>query len=80
MRRAPLTPWRPPGIEGRKYGLVAPGCDPEEIDDWYLVLERLVKPSVVGSVRILPRKGILDRLVAVENLPMQFALGTVPVI
>jgi hypothetical protein len=33
-----------------------------------------VKPSVVGSVRILPHKGILDRLVAVENLPMHFAL------
>ena len=44
----------------------------------YLVLERLAKPSVVGRVRVLAHEGVVDRLVALENLAMHLALIVVP--
>ena len=68
----------PPGNEGRQHGLIAAGRDAEEIDDRYLVLERLAKPSVVGRVRVLAHEGVVDRLVALENLAMHLALVVVP--
>ena len=68
----------PPGNERRNHGLVAAGRDAEEIDDRHAVLERLAKPSVVGRIRVLAHEGIVDRLVALENLPMHFALVVVP--
>ena len=58
--------------------MVAAGRDAEEIDDRYPVLERLAKPPVVGRVRVLAHEGVVDRLVALENLPMHLALVVVP--
>ena len=42
------------------------------------VLERLAKPAVVGRVGVLAHEGVVDGLVAVENLPMHLALVVIP--
>ena len=68
----------PPGNESWKHGLVAARCDTEEIDDGYPVLERLAKPTIVGGVRVLAHKGVIDRFVGLEYLPMHLALVVVP--
>ena len=36
------------------------------------------KPLVVGGVRVIPHKGIVDRAVAFENLAVDFPLIVVP--
>ena len=56
----------------------SPPTGTEEIDDGYPVLERLAKPAIVGGVRVLAHKGIIDRFVAITNLPMHVALVVVP--
>src|SRR5258707_3484207 len=68
----------PPRNEGRKHCLVATWRYSEEIDHWYSVLECLAKPSVVGGVWVLAHEGVVDRLVAFENLPMHLALLVIP--
>jgi len=68
----------PPGNEGRQKGLIPAGRDAEEIDDWYQVLARLAKPSVVGRVRVLAHEGVVDCLVAIEDLAMHLPLVVVP--
>jgi hypothetical protein len=65
-------------MKGRHYGLVAARRDAEEIDDRYTVLERLAKPPVIGRVRVLAHKRVVDRLIALENLPMHLPLVVVP--
>ena len=65
-------------MKARQHGLIAAGRNAEEIDDRNLVLERLAKPSVVGGVRVLAHEGVIDRLVALENLAMHLALVVVP--
>ena len=44
----------------------------------YPILERLAKPSVIGGVRVLAHEGVVDRLIALENLAMHLALVVVP--
>jgi len=58
----------PPGDKGRQNGLISTGRDPEEIDDGYLVLIRFSKPTVVGCIRILAHEGVVNRLIALEDL------------
>jgi hypothetical protein len=58
--------------------LISAGCDAEEIDDRQLVLESLTKPPVVGRGGVLPHEGVVDHLVALENLGMHLALVVVP--
>jgi hypothetical protein len=38
----------------------------------------MTKPPIVGGVRILSHEGIIDRLVAIENLSMHLALVVIP--
>ena len=40
--------------------------------------KRLAKPAIVGRIRVLAHEGVVDRLVALENLPMHLALIVVP--
>jgi hypothetical protein len=63
----------PTGNESGEHGLVAAGRDAQEVDDRYLVLECLAKPPIVGGFRVLSHESIINRLVAIENLPVDLA-------
>src|SRR6185312_33228 len=68
----------PARYEGGKHSLVFARRYTQEIDDRYPVLKRLPKPSIVGRIRILPHKCIIDRLIALEDLTMHLALIVIP--
>jgi hypothetical protein len=59
-------------------GLVTAGSYAQEINDRYPIFERLAKPSIVGGVWILSHEGVVDRLVALENLPVHLGLVIIP--
>ncbi len=68
----------PAGNENGKHGLVATRRYTQEINDWYSVLKCLAQPAIVGGVRVLTHEGVIDRLVALENLPVHLALVVIP--
>ena len=42
------------------------------------MLKRLAKPAIVGGVRVLAHKGVIDRFVGLKYLTMHLALVVVP--
>ena len=62
----------------RHNGLVTTGRDAKEINCRDPVLVCRSKPLVVGGVRVIPHKGIVDRVVAFEDLTVDFPLIVVP--
>jgi hypothetical protein len=58
--------------------VISTGRDPEEIDDGDLVLIRFSKPTVIGCIRILAHEGVVNRLIALEDLAMHRALVIIP--
>ena len=62
----------------RQHRLISSGRNPKEIDDRNLVFERLAKPAVIGHIRVLAHEGVVDRFIAIEDLPMHLALVVVP--
>src|SRR5690242_19393632 len=64
--------------EGWNHSLVAARRDAKEVDDRNIVLERLAKPPVVGCIRILSHECIVDALISLEDLPVNFALIVIP--
>ena len=62
----------------RHDGLVTTGRDAKELNHRDPVFVCRSKPLVVGGVRVIPHKGIVDRVVAFENLAVDFPLIVVP--
>ena len=58
--------------------LVTAGRDAQEINHRDPVSVCRPKPLVVGGVRVSPHKGVVDRVVAFENLAVDFPLIVVP--
>ena len=68
----------PTGHKHRHDGLVTTGRDAQEINHRDPVFVCRSKPLVVGGVRGIPHKGVVDRVVAFENLAVDFPLIVVP--
>ena len=62
----------------RHNGLVTTARDAKEINQRDPVFVCRSKPLVVGGVRVIPHKGIVDRVVAFEDLAVDFPLIVVP--
>ena len=62
----------------RHNGLLTTGRDAQEPNHRYPIFVCRPKPSVVGGVRVIPHKGIVDRVVAFENLAVDVPLIVVP--
>ena len=58
--------------------MITAGCNSEEVDNRNSVLERLPKPPIVGCIRVLTHEGVVDRFIALENLPMHLASVIAP--
>jgi hypothetical protein len=64
--------------ETRDDGLAATGGDAQEVDQWDLPLGSLAQPDVVGRVGIGAHEGIVQLILAGEDLVVDLVLVVVP--
>jgi hypothetical protein len=68
----------PTGDERRKVGLVTTGRYSKKIDDGYSMLVCFSQPSIIRGIRVFTHEGVVDCLIALKYLAMNFPLVVIP--